>query len=158
MRKKSQQIQKQLLTVSYKSLCVLRNSLRKLMIVATTAWAETFRAKTVDTYYKHQWVYMCAPGTQFKHLMTTNALHILIYFGKYMVQFIPKASSAITKNRKFSNRTCDNANYLGKRESEICGFLVLRFLIFSQLNKKSNEKIKLLVLKIFLNSDWGLGM
>lgn len=78
--------------------------------------------------------------------MTTNALYNLIYFGKYLVQFVPKASSAITKKQKIANKTCDNAKYLGKRESGICGFLVLRFLIFSHLNKKSNNKIKLSVL------------
>lgn len=79
---------------------------------------------------------MCAPGTLLKHLMATNALHHLIYFGKYMVQFIPKASSAITKNRKIANRTCDCTKYLGKRESGISGLLVLRFFIFFPIKLK----------------------
>lgn len=77
--------------------------------------------------------------------MTTNALHNLIYFGRYLVQFVPKASSAIKKNGKITNRTCDNAKYLGERKSGVCAFLILRFLIFSQLNKRSNKKNKLSV-------------
>lgn len=55
--------------------------------------------------------------------MTTNALYNLINFGRYLVHFVPKVSSAIKKNQKIANRTKIFVNTQNILEREKVGFV-----------------------------------